>query len=102
MSSRRGVTLMEVLVAIFIMGIGMLAMLVLFPLGVLRMGLAIQNDRCAQACRMATAIANTQQVRNDPVVVCDTPIIPPGQGGFGYAVPPLVTFVGGGGTGATG
>ena len=71
MSSRHGVTLMEVLVAMFVMGIGMLALLVLFPLGVLRMALAIQHARCAQACRQGTAIANFQQVRNDPWVLYD-------------------------------
>jgi prepilin-type N-terminal cleavage/methylation domain-containing protein len=101
MLSRRGVTLMEVLVAIFIMGIGMLAMLVLFPLGVLTMAQAIQNDRTAQACRMATALANIQGVRNDPSMMCEV-TIPQATAGVGFAQPPLITFTGGGGTGAAG
>ena len=36
MQRRSGVTLVEVLVAIFVMGIGMIALLTLFPIGVLR------------------------------------------------------------------
>ena len=43
MIRRRGATLLEVLVAIFVMGIGMLALLALFPLGVLTMRQAIQH-----------------------------------------------------------
>ena len=38
MTHRSGVTLTEVLVAIFIMGIGLLSILVLFPLGALTLG----------------------------------------------------------------
>ena len=47
LNERAGVTLIEVLVAIFIMGIGLLALLTLFPLGALRMAKAIQDDRAA-------------------------------------------------------
>jgi hypothetical protein len=50
-------TLIEVLVSIFVMGIGLLALLVLFPLGALNMAQAIRNDRCAQAALNAAAIA---------------------------------------------
>lgn len=42
---RSGVTLMEVLIAIMIMGVGMLAILALFPLGALSMARAIRDDR---------------------------------------------------------
>jgi hypothetical protein len=42
------VTLLEVLVAIFIMAIGLLALLTLFPLGALRMAQALKDDRTAQ------------------------------------------------------
>jgi prepilin-type N-terminal cleavage/methylation domain-containing protein len=43
----RGVTLLEVLVAIFITGVGLLALLVLFPLGVLNLAQAIKDDRAS-------------------------------------------------------
>ena len=56
MRRRRGITLIQVLVAIFIMAIGLLAILTLFPLGVLRMAERAQNDRDAAS---ASAGANT-------------------------------------------
>ena len=52
MKHRPGTTLLEVLTAIFIMGIGLLALLTLFPLGALSMAQALNHDRA-----MATAIA---------------------------------------------
>ncbi len=58
--ARRGVTLTEVLVAIFIMGIGLLSLLVLFPLGALQMAQAIRDDRCTHANLSARALANMQ------------------------------------------
>ena len=65
MPRRSGVTLLEVLVAIFIMGIGLLALLTLFPLGALRMAKAIQDERCAQAAANARAIAVMKNIRGD-------------------------------------
>lgn len=56
---RQGVTLTEVLVAIFIMGIGLLSLLVLFPLGALQMAQAIRDDRCTHAGINARALADT-------------------------------------------
>lgn len=55
---RHGVTLTEVLVAIFIMGIGLLSLLTLFPLGALQMAQAIHDDRCTHAAINARAMAN--------------------------------------------
>ena len=52
----RGVTLVEVLVAIFIMGVGLLALLTLFPLGALRMAEAIKDDRAAAVATDAVAL----------------------------------------------
>ena len=49
MKRRTGTTLIEVVVAIFIMGIGLLALLTLFPIGILTMAQAIQDERTAQA-----------------------------------------------------
>lgn len=77
MVRRSGTTLVEVLVAIFVMGIGLLALLVLFPLGALRMAQAIQDDRCAHAVVSGDAVATVQNVRTDPVVVVDTSTAPP-------------------------
>src|SRR5262245_47713379 len=65
MSRRAGVTLVEVLVSIFIMGIGMIALLTLFPLGALTMAQAIRDDRVANAGAEAAALANAFNVRND-------------------------------------
>ena len=44
----RGTTLLEVLAAIFIMGVGMLANLTLFPLGALSIRQGINEDRAAE------------------------------------------------------
>lgn len=64
-TDRPGVTLLEVLVAIFVMGIGLLALLTLFPLGALRMAGSIRYERAAQCCQQATAAANMKGLRND-------------------------------------
>jgi hypothetical protein len=66
MPRRGGATLVEVLVAIFIMAIGLLTLLALFPLGVLTMAQAIQDDRTANAAGNAAAIAILQDIRHDP------------------------------------
>src|SRR3954451_11505578 len=53
--ARRGVTLTEVLVALFVMALGMLALLTLFPLGAMQVGEALRHDRCAQTSMQADA-----------------------------------------------
>ena len=58
MTRRSGVTLVEVLVAIFIMGIGLLALLTLFPIGMLRMAQAIRDDRSSQSANNAHELSN--------------------------------------------
>ena len=68
LAARTALTLMETLVAIFIMAIGMLALLTLFPLGALRMEQAIRDERCAQAGLMATELAKILDLANDPLV----------------------------------
>ena len=78
MPRRSGVTLVEVLVAIFVMGIGLIALLTLFPIGILRMGQSIRHDRCTQSAINAYAIAVMQNVCNDPLVVS------PAAGGGDY------------------
>ena len=68
MARRVGVTLIEVLVSIFIMGVGLLALLTLFPLGALTMAQAIRDDRCAQAAANAEAIAVLRDLRTNSAV----------------------------------
>lgn len=65
MTRRPGVTLMEVLVAIMIVGVGLLALLTLFPLGALEMARSVQNDKMGHAKHNATNLANILGVRLD-------------------------------------
>ena len=65
---RRATTLIEVLVAIFVMGLGLLALLTLFPLGVMSMAQAVKDDRAAHAVANAAAIAEFMDVRNDSLL----------------------------------
>src|SRR3954452_14522484 len=58
-TARRAVTLTEVLIAIFLMGIGLMAILSLFPLGAAQMAQAIQDQRAAEAATTAAAYART-------------------------------------------
>lgn len=53
---RRGITLLEVLIAIFTMGIGLLALLTLFPLGAIQMAQAIKDDRTGNEATHADAL----------------------------------------------
>jgi hypothetical protein len=65
MIRRPGTTLLEALIAIFVMGVGLLSLLVLFPLGALSMAEANKNSRTAQAAQNATAVAEATNVRHD-------------------------------------
>jgi hypothetical protein len=56
-SSSSGVTLVEVLAAIFVMAIGLLSLLALFPLGALSMAQAIKDDRAATIAARADAFS---------------------------------------------
>ncbi len=64
MKRRPAVTLMEVLIAMFIMAIGMMALLVLFPVGAVSMAQALKDDRCAYASSVAENVAIATNVRN--------------------------------------
>ena len=66
--NRTAATLMEALVAIFIMAVGLLTLLTLFPLGALSMAQAVQDNRAAHAAANAMALAAVRNLRNDPVV----------------------------------
>jgi len=56
---RLGVTLTEVLVAIFICGLGLMALMTLFPLGAFNMAQALEDDRCGHAAANGAAILRT-------------------------------------------
>lgn len=62
---RSGLSLTEVLIAIFLMAIGMLSLLALFPLGLSNMRWAMQDSRLALAS--ANAISMAEMSRVDPV-----------------------------------
>lgn len=53
---RTGVALMEVLVALGLLALGLLALLTLFPLSAAQLGIAVREDRSAQAASQAEAL----------------------------------------------
>lgn len=69
MTRRPAVTLMEVLIAMFIMAIGMLALLALFPVGAVSMAQALKDDRCAYASYVSENVAIAMNIRNQDVNV---------------------------------
>lgn len=83
MAARRGATLVEVLVAIFVMGIGLMSLLVLFPLGAAHMAEAVRDDRAAQCGANGAAMARIDKIRES------TNTAQPGYGGnTGDPTPP--------------
>ncbi len=86
MKSRPGVTLIEVLMAIFIMGIGLLALLTLFPVGAVTMTAAMSDARCAEAGYNAKSVCFTQGLMFDPINV--TPLYRNGIPGVSTPLPP--------------
>jgi prepilin-type N-terminal cleavage/methylation domain-containing protein len=77
MTGRAGVTLLEVLITIFVMAIGLLAVLTLFPLGALSMAQALQSDRAATAAGLAAEYAEAMDLRHDPNVIRAFTTAPP-------------------------
>ena len=53
---RKGVTLTEVLVAIFVCGLGLMALMTLFPLGAMNMAQALKDDRCGHCAANASSV----------------------------------------------
>ena len=68
MKTRPGITLVEVLVSIFIMGIGMIALLTLFPLGAINVAQALRDDRAALAAANADGFATARDLRHDAAI----------------------------------
>jgi hypothetical protein len=62
---RRGVSLIEVLVAIFVTAIGLLSILALFPVGAFSMRHAIDNGRVVQCSQNAAALAAALNLKTD-------------------------------------
>lgn len=62
---RPATTLVEVLVAIFVMAIGCLAILAMFPLGAINMSRSIKDDRCAHSAANAKTIAISRHIAFD-------------------------------------
>jgi hypothetical protein len=71
-TTRRGISLVEVLIAIFVMGIGMLSILVLFPLGALNMARALKDDRVGSMSANVDALVSAFNLRNDTSIVNPT------------------------------
>ena len=65
---RQGVSLIEALMAIFVTAIGLLSLLVLFPVGAFRMAQAITDDRSAHAAANAFALMEALNIHNDPLI----------------------------------
>jgi hypothetical protein len=68
MTRRPAVTLIEALMAIFVMAIGLLALLTLFPLGAVQMAQALRDQRATETSNQAVAMYKALQLGNDPVV----------------------------------
>ncbi len=71
---RGGTTLVEVLVAIFIMAIGLMTLLTLFPLGALSMSQAIKDTRTGHAAANAAALGEALNIRSRVLYNGTTPM----------------------------
>src|SRR5262245_1305356 len=70
MNRRPGISLTEVLIAIFVVALGLLGVLSLFPLGAVRMAQAIKDDRCQ--CHNLNMAATMHQLWRQETVYTDT------------------------------
>lgn len=93
MIRRPGMSITEVLVALFVMALGLIGLLTMFPLGALQIGQALKDDRTAQCASQADGYmrwywkAYVVESNGDPLLTSafDSPGIPPGS----PAPPPL-------------
>jgi hypothetical protein len=79
MNRRPAVTLLEAIMAIFVMAIGLLALLTLFPLGAIQMAQSLKDQRTAEASINATSQWKAFNLNNDTSSIVLT--IPAAQGG---------------------
>ena len=75
MSSRRGLSLTEVLIAIFVMAIGMISLLAMFPIGMFNLAQAIRDNRLAVAAANAEAMIEAFNIRADPNVLATANVL---------------------------
>jgi len=100
MIKRKGLTLLEVLISIFIMGIGMLSVLAMFPAAADMMGRAISNSQMAEGLVNARGLQDGVDWTSSAYSKFVNAIRPINTG-TGYTSAPIVTITGGGGNGAT-
>jgi len=68
MIHRPAVTLIEVLVSIFVVALGLLGLMALFPVGAFNMAQGLKDARSAQAAGNGAAVSAMMQVRTDPQI----------------------------------
>lgn len=93
---RPGLTLTEVLVAMFIMALGMISLLTLFPLGAIQIGLALRDDRLKQTAVQADTFMRAHwraKVVEPPTytVILPQPPQPPDDFIWGFDSPTQLT-----------
>jgi hypothetical protein len=83
MKRRHAVTLIEALMAIFVMAIGLLALLTLFPLGAVQMAHALKDERTAGSGMLAVSTWKSFDLGNDfdptGTITTINSLSPPGQ-----------------------
>src|SRR5437763_596820 len=84
---RSGVTLVETLVAIFVMALGMLALLALFPVGAISMAQAIAHDRATHSALNGNAVVDIWKLRDAANMIPAEPSAYTSPG----TLPPLVS-----------
>lgn len=73
--NRKGITLLEVLMAIFIMGIGMVSVFAIFPVAALMMGQAIEKYQINEVVNNTQSNFDTdvlEFIKNQPNLICNS------------------------------
>jgi Tfp pilus assembly protein PilV len=93
MNRRQGITLLEVLVAIFVLGLGLLALLTLFPLGALTMAQAVKDDRATLTAANGLAALQLWEAHLDAQVIAAMTQDPPLPAGWPADGPGWAVYV---------